>query len=293
MPRIRTYGLDIDTIRFAQRVKQGAGVTILPEPLKQINKFVVGIKKLRLWDSMICWPMRSMHNAGTGSTVYSLGGLTISNGTMVNAPTWGQGGLFFKPDSYINAINYPNYPYNTGQYGFSMFSVVNPLGWLPNSTFREFVLLGGWGLLPRLHLTAGVGGGDSMLLQKIYINYNDAALGPGFVNNFARIFGAPSTNFNVYKNNFFFAGYSPGATIQTCSFTVDDITRFNGGSIQPAGAFGTLPTSPTQLRVGSINASTNGLVSISTLINTSISPDTMQLIRNLYRRTLGTGLNLP
>jgi len=92
MPRIRTYGLDIDTIRFAQRVKQGSGTTILPEPLKQINKFVVGIKKLGLWNSMICWPMRSIHNAGTGSTVYSLGGQGTFNGTMVNGVEWDYNG---------------------------------------------------------------------------------------------------------------------------------------------------------------------------------------------------------
>jgi hypothetical protein len=88
MPRIRTYGIDIDTVRYAQRVKSGSGVTILPEPLKQINKFVIGVKKLGLWNSMVCWPMRSIHNAGTGSTVYSLGGLGTFNGSLVNSPTW-------------------------------------------------------------------------------------------------------------------------------------------------------------------------------------------------------------
>jgi len=93
MPRTRTYGLDIDTAKFAQRVKQGSGTTILPEPLKQINKFVVGVKKLRLWDSMICWPMRSIHNAGTGSTVYSLGGLGVFDGTLVNGPSWSADGI--------------------------------------------------------------------------------------------------------------------------------------------------------------------------------------------------------
>ena len=106
MPRTRTYGLDADTISFAARVKAGSGRTILPENLKQINKFIIGIKKLGLWSSIICWPMRSVHNAGTGSTVYSLGGMGIYNGSMVNSPTWGNNGMAFPiTSSYVEALN--------------------------------------------------------------------------------------------------------------------------------------------------------------------------------------------
>jgi hypothetical protein len=97
MPRqiIRTFGLDRDTIAFAQRVRVGSGTTILPNNLIQLNKFVVGIKRMGIWNQMVCWPMRSTQNAGRGSTVYSLGGLGTFNGTMVNGPTWGSNGMFF------------------------------------------------------------------------------------------------------------------------------------------------------------------------------------------------------
>ena len=40
-----------------------------------INAFVRGVKDLGLWDNMVCWPLRSAQNAGTGTTAYSLGGL--------------------------------------------------------------------------------------------------------------------------------------------------------------------------------------------------------------------------
>ena len=110
MPRTRTYGLDIDSIRYAQRVKSGSGTTILPEPLKQINKFVIGVKKLGLWNSMVCWPMRGIHNAGTGSTVYSLGDLGRYNGniynlngSLINLPTWSTNGI--KCSVYNNQIS--------------------------------------------------------------------------------------------------------------------------------------------------------------------------------------------
>jgi len=108
MPRIRTYGLDVDTIAYAARVKAGSGVTILPENLKQINKFVIGVKKLGLWNSMVCWPMRSIHNAGRGSTVYSLGGLsgTNFNGTLTNQVAWDYNGLFWSVNgSFMQIAN--------------------------------------------------------------------------------------------------------------------------------------------------------------------------------------------
>ena len=53
-----------------------------------INNFVLGVKTLGLWNSMVCWPLRSSQNAGTGTTAYSLGGLGTFNGTLVGGPTW-------------------------------------------------------------------------------------------------------------------------------------------------------------------------------------------------------------
>jgi hypothetical protein len=61
----------------------------------QINAFVKGVKDLGLWSSMVSWPLRSSQNAGAGSTAYSLGGLGIYNGTLVNSPSWGGNGITF------------------------------------------------------------------------------------------------------------------------------------------------------------------------------------------------------
>jgi hypothetical protein len=58
-----------------------------------IDQFVKGVKNLGLYNSMVCWPLRSTQNAGTGTTAYSLGGLGTFNGTLVNGPTWGVDGL--------------------------------------------------------------------------------------------------------------------------------------------------------------------------------------------------------
>jgi hypothetical protein len=67
----------------------------------EINHFVKGIKKLGLYSSMVCYPLRSTQNAGTGSTAYSLGGIGTYNGTLVNGPTWGSDGLLLSSASKV------------------------------------------------------------------------------------------------------------------------------------------------------------------------------------------------
>ena len=70
---------------------------------QQISRFVTGIKDLGLWSSMVCWPLRSSQNAGTGTTAYSLGGLQTSNATLVNGSTWTSNGTPFTTAQYANA----------------------------------------------------------------------------------------------------------------------------------------------------------------------------------------------
>lgn len=73
--------------------------------------FVRGMKALDLWRSMVCWPLRNYQNIGTGSTVYSLGGLSAFNGTTVNSPTWGVDGFnFFNTAQYISTTATSNQP---------------------------------------------------------------------------------------------------------------------------------------------------------------------------------------
>ncbi len=81
-----------------------AGVT---NPLGrcEVLWFTRGVKALGLWQNMVAWSLRDYQNAGTGSTVYSLGGLGVFNGTMVNSPTWGSGGLLVRGDNYFSTVS--------------------------------------------------------------------------------------------------------------------------------------------------------------------------------------------
>lgn len=86
-PFARTLVMDSDAAAYCAR----SGAT----DRAAINAFVRGVKSLGLWNSMVCWPLRSTQNAGTGTTAYSLGGLGTYNGTLTNGPTWGSDGVNF------------------------------------------------------------------------------------------------------------------------------------------------------------------------------------------------------
>jgi hypothetical protein len=74
-------------------------------PRQQIRDFAKGVNDLGLWNSMVCWPLRSSQNYGSGTTAFSLGGLGTFNGTLANGPSWGADGVFF--DTYTQKIAVP------------------------------------------------------------------------------------------------------------------------------------------------------------------------------------------
>ena len=75
-------------------------------PRKQIRDFSAGVNDLGLWNSMVCWPLRSTQNAATGDTMFSLGGLGTFNGTMTNGPVRSADGMeFTSANSRYIALN--------------------------------------------------------------------------------------------------------------------------------------------------------------------------------------------
>jgi len=61
-------------------------------PRQQIRDFAKGVNDLGLWNSMVCWPLRSSQNYGSGTTAFSLGGLGTYNGTLTDGPVWAADG---------------------------------------------------------------------------------------------------------------------------------------------------------------------------------------------------------
>lgn len=117
-PHTPSGGYDADATAFAAT----SGAT----DVAALSAFVKGIKELGLWNSMVCWPLRSSQNAGTGTTAYSLGGLGAFNGTLVNGPTWGSAGINFVSNSETISIPLVSAASAiTSAGGYSAFSVLN------------------------------------------------------------------------------------------------------------------------------------------------------------------------
>ena len=90
-------------------------------PRKQIRDFSAGVNDLGLWNSMVCWPLRSSQNYGSGNTVFSLGGLGTYNATMFNNPTRGADGInTVATNAYIGSIGLT---INLATDTYSIFSV--------------------------------------------------------------------------------------------------------------------------------------------------------------------------
>ena len=89
-------------------------------PRKQIRDFSAGVNDLGLWNSMVCWPLRSSQNYGSGDTVFSLGGLGTFNGTRVNGPAWANDGIDF--DGSDDRITLPNESFGTGNAATSIWA---------------------------------------------------------------------------------------------------------------------------------------------------------------------------
>ena len=81
-------GIDPDALRYIIT----AGVTDATAKAA-IIAFVRGIKGMGLWNSMVCWPLISTQNKGSGTTAFSLGGLGTFNGTLTNGPLWTSTGI--------------------------------------------------------------------------------------------------------------------------------------------------------------------------------------------------------
>jgi len=108
MSTTRTYQFDVDTKRYLNRVNTYRSLNGLANIQKSdaadIDNFVIGLKDLGVWYQSICFLLRSQHNTGTGSQVFSIGGQDNVIGNAVNSPTWSLSGINFSGTNYITAF---------------------------------------------------------------------------------------------------------------------------------------------------------------------------------------------
>ena len=229
---------------------------------QQISRFVTGIKDLGLWSSMVCWPLRSSQNAGTGTTAYSLGGLGTYNGTLTNGPTWGADGVIFDGvDDYI--------------LGSSSIST--------NNTATIFYC--------GIHATM-TGSQKAVHVNKIEIGKAESA---SFGIEGAQILPPFSTVGRTTAISGFGSGVRHTATGVYNPLSTTMIRFYNGAS-KETNASATYGTFEAQgIFIGTRlngNSNFNGTISVAVYLNSVLSDSNVSSLHTLYKTTLGQGLGL-
>jgi len=245
-----------------------AGVT-RTEARQQISRFVTGIKDLGLWSSMVCWPLRSSQNAGTGTTVYSLGGYGINNGTMVGTLSWGAGGIVYPNDGTFKYISTSfTMAFDSSNSNFAV-GALTPTG----STYRRYI---GTPSQPASPLTVNVPANTTTLLT---------------INSWSESVSSDVTFSNRDLSTFNWLGVSWNYATSTNNVNAQVNSTF-GTASRNSSATGKRPWT-----IGggqSLTDNFTGTMAFACYFPTSdVSQANKLLLYTLYKTTLGLGLDLP
>jgi hypothetical protein len=232
---------------------------------QQISRFVTGIKDLGLYNNMVCWPLRSSQNAGTGTTAYSLGGLGTYNGTLTNGPTWGADGITFDGtnDFIQTTLNPANGDISIAFCATAVFPIVGKDMFVMSS--------------------------DNITNRKIALNWTSAATG------LVRI---DANKGGAFTDNIIRINSTNTASRVFCQASHDGANFYaqkDATSIQSSAYSGSVLGTGANIALG---ARTNGGVyfegniSFAYYMNTSSHLNYSSLY-TLYKNTLGQGLGLP
>ena len=259
----KSYGLQNETRQYLRRL-YAYGKELAGTDVNDVDNFIKGLKQLNLWQNIVCWPMRSIHNIGTGSTVLSLGGLGVYNGSMVNSPTWSNSGIGFTSTTQEitrSGLDTPSSPLT--------FGMVNDKANTAATMRTRF-----WGTFPRRYAD-----GDAINSRSFTIrnsgNSNYYTWSPTVTTDF--IFKSVSITSRLTAE-----GYANG-TFVTPSITLanigwDDAAGNNSNTIVAANN-----ASDTTIRVAFFWA-------IRDVVATASQHS---FIYALYKQTIGKGLGLP
>jgi hypothetical protein len=254
-------GYDADAAAYFDR----AGVTDATAKI-QLNAFVKGLKSLGVWNSSVIWPMRSAQNKGSGTTLYTLGGLgTVGqyDGTLVNGPTWNPDGIYF--DGSNDRVTLP-----TGAFGTSN-TATSIIAFLKNETYASRGIFLSQGNNNVGTDAFALGSPDSTTsTDGVGIAFTDRTIATKTLSWKSLLIG--NTSLGFYGKD--------GGTVT--SFSLSNALNKSGNSCV-IGSFG------DPLGVAPFNGYAGLVIRINATPTTQLNSD----IYNLYKTTLGTGLGLP
>lgn len=249
-----------------------AGITDATAKI-QINNFVKGLKELNLWSSVICWPLRSAQNVGSGTTVYSFGGLGSYNGTLSASPTWGTTGISFSGSG--NLVNDSLATLVRSNLGYGSVLVASNGA---SGTINFGVLKGGGGNQTGDNWTGFARQFNFMAQGQTYLTGGD--------NN--RGFGTLAFNSTGFQ---FFGSSRTGLTAPA---TNTGYIKLNSTTNSSLSGSGNLPsTNPFGENFYIFASSSSGNTYAFSMLSTPMSTTDMESVRTLYSSTMGSGLSLP
>ena len=254
-------GYDADATAFAA----ASGAT----DVSNLSAFVKGVKELGLWSNMVCWPLRSTQNAGTGTTAYSLGGLGTFNGTLTNGPSWGADGVTFVNASTQHILMESQVFTDSDYTMFSAFKLTD----VATANLVEFSL--SWAAGGFLGVESNSGTRDRLGAWTNTAGFSGAQLsasGVSTVMHTAAI-SANASEFRFFTNG---ASFASGA-----------------GNYQIATGTGKTVIGAANVAGATIIGAFNGEIAFAFAASQHLSAANVAALNDLYKSTLGTGLGLP
>jgi hypothetical protein len=259
---------DLDAVAYIGKV----GITDVVAQ-NAINDFVLGIKNLGLWSSIVSWPLRSTQNAGTGTTAYSLGGLQTSNGTLTGA-TWTSLGVSFSGSTQFMSSDLTNIPKDA-----TLFISAKGNG----NTYSQFAYLGGV-FASAGYLTSMISFGNATAADKTqtivlqpsgFLNTSTINNGLSGASSFVALSGS-------YKRNTVFnaRNLSESTVATQASYLADEATTITKMLLNGRWE-------------GATAAQGNPMTSSFFAIITPNCDSVISSFHTLYKNTLGAGLGLP
>jgi hypothetical protein len=235
-----------------------------------LSSFVRGVKALGLWNSMVCWPLRSSQNAGTGTTAYSLGGLGTFDGTLINGPVWN-----------ANAVDFTT---NDSRMTTSISVAASPVAAMFVRQAQSDS-----GDNAAVFLTAGINVNGRQFGQ-----FNAGTLG-GSILIGQRDLWPPGTSAFTFGN---FGGAQrldrQYVAFRVLSASAARLTRNNTTNSSDIVVTGWDTSSPASVQFGYYPVTTaDDTLSFMSYITAVIDNTTDAAFYTLYKQTLGTGLGLP
>lgn len=229
-------------------------------PRKQLRDFAYGVDELGMWNSMVCWPLRSSQNAATGDTMFSLGGLGTFDGTMTNGPVRGADGMEF-PRATATHISATRPVGSAAADEYSIFSVHTQL--VEDSNYRALWL------------------------------GRDASSDRMFVRTIGDAFGA--SNIGVSAPSSIDGAHSTALTAGAGS-TGKAVSAWKDGAISSSTTGNVTGTNSVYYIGGLAGDNTRSFgfpIAFNGAFNLELSSAQVAALHTLYKSTLGTGLGLP